>query len=273
MKKSENISSWIIMFFTMTVLLTNMVNSFAEEKTPKIDIISLSVTKPSHSTSFGVGTSIELEFKLKQNIMQIDSKESKLIAFTDDQGTDLIDKGIQWRQQQTYFTTRTENEIGYKNSKIKGNIISVPINVTATPVKYSKNIHIKANLVLYLYPPDNTEKFETDILGLPAVSGKLSFSDYYAKFYKSGTGSHMGGPPLTFFKFNTNAVIYRFSFYDAQGKELKVIRHPNPKAAFTLETDIVSKVMKVKIQYTEPIKINIPVDIKTGIGLGNTVRQ
>ncbi len=243
--------------------LTNAVNLFAQTNKSEIDIVSLSIKKPVGSFFNKPETFVMIKVTIDQDILKIDSKKSELITFADDQGTNLLNKGIKWRRAQSYFSSGNENGIRFENIEIDANTAMIPIGVTAIPTKNSKTIQIEANLTLYCYPSEISAKSTTDLLDLPGVTGEIVFSDFTAKFYGKGTGN-IGGVPLNFFKVDTDAVIDKMYFYDIQEREIKVLQYPNN---FEIESSIVSDIKKVKIEYSAPVIVEVPLDIKTGIGI------
>ncbi len=252
-----------VMVCIAIVFFTNAVNLFAQTNKSEIDIVSLSIEKTGGFFVNRPETLVMIKLTIDQDILKIDSKKSELITFVDDQGTNLLNKGIKWRRAQSYFSSGNENGIHFENTEIDSNTAMIPIGVTAIPTRNSKTIQIEANITLYCYPSENSAKSTTDLLDLPDVTGEIVFSGFTAKIYDQGTGS-IGGVPLNFFKVDTDAVIDKMFFYDIQERELKVLQYPGN---FEIESNIVSDIKKVKIEYSAPVIVEVPLDIKTGIGI------
>ncbi len=250
---------FVIMVMTVHV-------AYAMQSPATVDVVSIEVETPDATNSgfANVNTTVKVKLTLDKEILRVKKKGTRLQYMLDDQGMNLLKKGLRWRGTQSYFTTSTENGIDVERSRISGSSVILPINVTAIPTKGAKTINIKGDVILQCYPPADTIRTKTGPIELPGGLGQVEFANYTAQLYEYGTGHH-GGPELTFIKVRTQALIDRISFLDDFGKVIKVIDYPN--ASFEIESSLLPKVEEVNIEYSTPETVKVPIEISTGVGL------
>ncbi len=254
-----------IKYAFLTLCLTGLTSVYAQKTIPEISLMSI-LTEKGEVSFFGIPkTAIKLRITVPNGIFKIDGNASKLINFVDDRGTDILARGR--RQTTDYISSAEENNIDTYSSKIEGNSIIVPINVTAIADKNAQYISVKANVSLYCYPPENSKKHTSGMITVTDISQKIMFNNNYVKLNQTGVGQKMDGTDLAVFELDTDIIINKMTFYDGLQQELVTV-YPAPQQEVEIKFDAVKKIDKVNIEYANPVIVNVPVNFKTnGVGL------
>ena len=268
-------------FFLFIVFFVYITNLNAQKTGPKIEILSLLIQKKDDFDSFSAFHDQKTEVKLKitlatnEHIFKIDKKNSKLFSFIDDKGNDILKKGRMWRQTKSYFTSIGENSIDFNSISIEENSIVVPINITAIPNKNATSIIIRAKLLLYAYDSDSKlQSFTTDFIDLKNINldsfhpnnETISFDNYFIKLDKYSTMSMGNNDEMSLFEYDTNTIINKIIFYDDKRQEIGSTR-PDTRE-ISINSSIIDKIKKIKMEYTKPILVEVPINIETnGIGI------
>lgn len=234
---------------------------------PRVEVLSISAAKPQKGSIDFAGTQIKLAISDIGNIMKIDPAATKLISFTDNKGVDLLAAGVRWREQQNYYTSRAENRFDTQNSSVEGNILTLPVAVTAQPSPGATTVTVKGTIGLYVNPAAGAVKRETgavpckDLFSKPLPLGEFSLS---LTPYGNGEAD---GVLYTYANFASDAVIHRLALVDAKNSELLVIQAPNPNENLVIESRLLPKIKAVSIQYGVPEKVSVPFEVTIGIGM------
>ena len=234
---------------------------------PIVEVLSISAAKSQKGSLDFAGTQIKLSISGLGNIMKIDPEATKLISFADNKGVDLLAAGVKWREQQNYYTSRAENRFDTQNSSIEGNILIIPVAVTAQPSPGATTVTVKGTIGLFAYPAEGVAKRESgavpcaDLFSKPFPLGEFSFA-----LIPSGNGE-ADGVLYTYANFTSDAVIHRLALLDAKNSELLVMQAPNPNENLVIESRLLPKIKAVSIQYGAPVKVSVPFEVTTGIGL------
>lgn len=234
---------------------------------PKIEVLSIVVAKQQKGSLDFTGTQLKLAISGVGNIMKIDPETTKLISFADNKGADLLAVGVKWREQQNYFTSRAENRFDTQNSSNEGNTLTIPVAVTAPPSPGATTVTVKGIIGLYAYPAVGVAKRESgavpcaDLFSKPFPLGEFTFA-----LIPAGNGE-ADGVLYTYANFTSDAVIHRLALLDAKNSELLVMQAPNPNENLVIESKLLPKIKAVSIQYGAPVKVSVPFEVTTGIGL------
>lgn len=234
---------------------------------PKIEVISIVIAKPQKSNLDFTGTQLKLAISNVGAVMKVDPESTKLLSFTDNKGADLLTAGVKWREQQNYFTSRAENRFDTQNSSIDGNTLIIPVAVTAPPSPGATKVTVKGAIGLFTYPPEGTAQRESGVIPCVDLFSKpLPLGEFALALTPYGNGE-ADGVLYTYANFASDAVIHRLALLDEKSRELLVMQTPKPNENLVIESRLLPKIKAVSIRYGAPVKVSVPLEVTTGIGL------
>lgn len=235
--------------------------------TPTVEVLSFSAAKPQKGRLDFAGTQLKLSISDMGSIMKIDPEATKLLSFTDNKGTDLLTAGVKWREQQNYFTSRAENRFDTQSSSIDGNTLSITVAVTAPPSPGAASVTVKGTIGLFTYPPEGTAQRESGVIPCADLFAQpLPLGGFSLTLTPYGNGE-ADGVLYTYANFTSDAVIHRLALLDEKNRELLVMQTPKPNENLVIESRLLAKIKAVSIQYGAPVKVIVPFEVTTGIGL------
>lgn len=234
---------------------------------PGVDVLFIAVAKPQKNSLDFAGTQLKLAISDLAAVMKIDPAATKLVSFTDSKGADLLAAGVKWRELQSYFTSRAENCFDTQNSSIEGSTLTIPVAVTAPPSPGATTVTVKGILGLFAYPPAGTEQRESGVIPCTDLFSKpLPLGDFSLALTPYGNGES-DGVLYTYANFASDAVIHRLALLDEKNRELLVMQTPNPNENLVIESRLLPKIKAVTVRYGAPVKVSVPFEVTTGIGL------
>ena len=247
----------------------------------KVEVFGLSIGKPSpkmdgeNSGSFGAfavqpGTRVTLWLSdLSRQIVDLDEKASKITAFTDDKGTDLLKNE----------TKKGLGGFSFGFGPLSASVspdkhhCTVEIRAENRPVEGAVGIRLKADLVLKCGVGEKVAETKDANLakGTKLAGGPLDFK-------VAEVGNESFGDAKMSLSLETEgdiAAIKQIAFFDADGKEIKSRRMGWSSSGFggkmthhiNYGLDKQVDQATAKITYFEKIEaVTVPVDVKTGLG-------
>ncbi len=234
---------------------------------PKVEVLSITVAKPLKNSLDPVGTQIKLSLSDLGAVMKIDPEATKLVSFTDNKGADLLAAGVKWREQQNYFTSRAENRFDTQASSIEGGTLTIPVAVTAPPSPGATAVTVKGIIGLFAYPAEGAARRESGIVPCRDLFSKpLQLGDFSLAITPYGNGE-ADGVLYTYANYASDAVIHRLALLDEKNRELLVMQAPNPNDNLVIGSALLPKIKAFSIQYGAPVKMSVPINVTTGLGL------
>lgn len=251
----------------LTIMCLLLLKALPAAAAPNIEVLSIAVAKPQKNSLDFTGTQLKLAISSVGGIMKIDAEATKLLSFTDNKGADLLAAGVKWHEQQNYFTSRAENRFDTQNSSIDGNTLTIPVAVNALPSPGATTVSVKGTIGLFAYPPASAAQRESGVVPCADLFAKpLLLGKYTLTLTPYGNGE-VDGVLYTYANFASDAVIHRLALLDEKNRELLVMQTPNPNENLVIESRLLLKIKAVTVQYGVPVKVSVPLEVTTGIGL------
>jgi hypothetical protein len=247
--------------------------SYAAEEKPAVTVEGIRIVTKGYtgqedlrSFMWTEGTTVSLMlFMPEGGIVEFKKDASKLESITDDKGTDLTKS----EKKSTFGTVAGFDAWSSKKSNdTKAMLFDVVC--PGVPKAGAEEIEVKGKIVISV--GSKTETAETKDVELKLDSKiKTGAADLEISNLGKGWGDYVMS--ISIKGKGSIAVIKLISFFDENGKELESNRSGYSAwgQEFTLDYQFKKKVDKatVKVEYFTDLKdVEIPLDIKTGIGIG-----
>lgn len=245
------------------------------------EVVGLAIEKsdpsaPSLNNSyipFGIpGTNLTIRlYSTQTKFYAINEPQSEILSFSDNLNTNLTDKGkkaeSKWKDEhpETYvFSSLKKNGISNIQCKSEKSECVITINSTALPNPNAVKLNLQAKFVLLF----EGESKETMVENIYLISGnKIDISPYSMTLQDYGSMS-TGKNHYKMFKLDSEVPIHSILLYDKSGK---IIDSTFDKEVLTVSTKDINNKQQInlKISYSLPKAISVPVNLSTGIGLQN----
>lgn len=265
--------------FLLVLLLTFLLvcSSIAQlpQQKAQVQLVGIKVfapdpKKPSQSQVPGQNPGTTLYLKIQQEdkyFVALDKAGSKLLAFTDDKGTDLSKKDTQAFGQNWLGSFPTISKDGHE--------CLIEVGSKHTPRADAANLLLKANIVITCGSDEKTVRQENVAL---KAGSTISLGSMSIKI--DTVGKPVWGDAQLSVRFSSNEVfakIKHWEFLAPDGKEIEHQRRSggstefDGKMTYFVTYELQKKVDTVTLSLTYFDKMEallVPIDLKSGVGMG-----